>query len=291
MQNTNPSQRFIPRLMCSLCAGKSAPWWLWALAAIGALLLAHAAYLVLFYSMLHFGIMLISAIGACFIAVWWWARLQGWAACRAWLHGTLWRLWVWRLAWASFVLWLLSVVVFFVLIASGHSLPLENIAHSNTQQVILILGGGAPRCKVSPAVQTRLDKGIAIAQRLPHATVMVTGGKNILRNCTEGQIMGDYLRSNGIAPSRIVQEERSTSTHENLLFSATILQQQGFDKTQDTLIIVTHEFHALRARYIAYKQGFKQVASENAITPLYARYVAWLREYFTYISGFLLQEI
>lgn len=291
MQRQNPTKHFLQRMICSLCAGKPAPWWLWALAAIGALLLAHAAYLVLYYGMLHFGIMLISVIGACFVAVWWWARLQGWAACRAWLHSKQWRIWAWRLAWGCFALWLASVAVFFAFINLGHAVDFIKIYAPNRPQVILILGGGSPRCKVSPAVQTRLDKGIEIAQRLPKAMVMVTGGKNLLRNCTEGQIMGDYLRSKGIANQRIIQEERSTSTHENLVFSAAILQQLGFDKSRDTLIIVTHEFHTLRARHIAYKQGFKQVASENATTPLYARYTAWLREYFTYISGFLLQEI
>ncbi|MDO5653312.1 MAG: YdcF family protein [Brachymonas sp.] len=286
MAKANPLQT----LWNALVAGKVAPWWLHALAAVGGvLLLAHAAYLIVAYAMFHFGIMLITAMGLVFVGLWFWVRLKGWPACHAWLRARRVRWWLWRLGWSGFVLWLASVALFFAFISHGHAVDIAK-ADMGGKQVILVLGGGAPRCQASPAVQTRLDKGLEVAQRLPQATVMVTGGKDLLRDCTEGQVMGDYLRAHQLAPQRIVQEERSTSTFENLVFSGEILQQQGFDKARDTLIIVTHEFHALRARHIAYKQGFQNVASENAVTPLYARYTAWLREYFTYISGWLLNE-
>jgi len=41
---------------------------------------------------------------------------------------------------------------------------------------------------------------------------VVSGGVDFGETASEGRIMGDYLRAQGMAPERILQEERSTST-------------------------------------------------------------------------------
>ncbi len=56
------------------------------------------------------------------------------------------------------------------------------------------------------------------------------------------------------------------------------------------MILVTSDFHVMRAERIAGKAGFRSVSSVAAPTPRYLRYNAWLREYFAYISGWLLRE-
>ncbi|GLU28191.1 hypothetical protein Brsp01_34240 [Brucella sp. NBRC 12950] len=84
-------------------------------------------------------------------------------------------------------------------------------------------------------------------------------------------------------------EERSTSTDENLRFSANILSANGIS-LDDTIALVTSDFHVARAMRIARKAGFTSIQGIPAPTPLYLRYNAWLREYFANISGFLLGE-
>jgi uncharacterized SAM-binding protein YcdF (DUF218 family) len=68
---------------------------------------------------------------------------------------------------------------------------------------------------------------------------------------TEAAGMAQYLEAAGIEPERIIQEDASTDTSENLAFSGQLL-----DKTQDRVVIVTNNFHLFRALKIAEKQGY-----------------------------------
>lgn len=102
--------------------------------------------------------------------------------------------------------------------------------------------------------------------------------------------MGDYLRKRGLPDKRIVQEEISTSTHENLLFSQVILSDHGWQH-HETIALVTSDFHTLRAGRIAARLGYQQVQLIGVPTPLYLRYNAWLREAFAFLSGVVLGEM
>ena len=101
--------------------------------------------------------------------------------------------------------------------------------------------------------------------------------------------MADYLIAHGMPASRLVREDRSTSTDENLRFSRQLLALRGLGPDAP-LVVVTSDFHLRRAERIARKAGFHAVSGVAAPTPLYLRYNAWLREYFAYISGWLLRE-
>jgi uncharacterized SAM-binding protein YcdF (DUF218 family) len=57
----------------------------------------------------------------------------------------------------------------------------------------------------------------------------------------------------------------------------------------DGILIVSSDFHVLRARMIARRLGWSSVQTAGATTPLYIRYNDWLREYFSFIKGFLLR--
>ncbi|WP_237717184.1 YdcF family protein [Cupriavidus basilensis] len=154
---------------------------------------------------------------------------------------------------------------------------------------ILILGSGTPHCAASPTLAARLDKGLALARQWPAARVVVSGGQDFGLHCSEADIMADYLSAHGLEPDRLIREDRSTSTEENLLFSRRLLEQQGVS-AGDPLVLVTSDFHLVRAKRIARKAGFQAVSGAGAPTPLYLRYNAWLREYFAFISGWVLRE-
>lgn len=58
--------------------------------------------------------------------------------------------------------------------------------------------------------------------------------------------MKDYLEQKGIEASRIIIEDQSTSTYENLLFSKELLP-----KETKKITIVSNDFHLKRAKYLA----------------------------------------
>ena len=82
-------------------------------------------------------------------------------------------------------------------------------------------------------------------------------------------------------------EDQSTSTALNLSNSRIILEEKNI-RINSPIAIVTSDFHTLRAT--AYKQGYGNITSIGANAPLSTRYNAWLREYFAYLSGWLLNE-
>lgn len=63
--------------------------------------------------------------------------------------------------------------------------------------------------------------------------------------------MKQYLMAAGIAGERILMEDRSGNTSQNLKFSAGLI-----DTENSRVVIVTNNFHMFRALGIAKKQGY-----------------------------------
>lgn len=258
------------------------PWQRVACAVAGAALVADALFLMSLH-VFSLGVTLPFTIGAGLAAI-----ALGWPRLQRWLDRRSGRRPLWRRAWGVFGAWVLSVLLFWWMLAqvSGAS-P----ADSPPPAAIVILGSGTPAGRVSPVLAARLDEGLAWARHFPQARVVVSGGIDFGESRSEGAIMGDYLRAKGLEPARIVQEERSTSTEENLVFSKALLQRADAQAATDPIVVVTSDFHVMRAVRIAGHAGFAKVTAAGAPTPLYVRYNAWQREYFALASSFILGEL
>lgn len=231
----------------------------------------------------HFGVLLPGLLGAAFLLLAWrWSALRRWRAHPA----PRWRRWLWRAGGSGFALWLSSVALFFALIGSDHSVDPHKMPVAPA--AILVLGSGTPHCAASATLAARLDVALAEAARWPRARVLVSGGPDFRLDCAEADVMAEYLLARGLEAGRLLREPRSTSTGENLGFSRAVLAEHGL--VDAPVLIVTSDFHTLRARLIAYRAGYDNVASAAAPTPPYLRYNAWLREYFAFAKGWLLGE-
>ena len=76
--------------------------------------------------------------------------------------------------------------------------------------------------------------------------------------------MKKYLVENGIDPSRIYEENRSTNTDTNIQNSLALIEQEGLS---DNLIICTDGFHQLRAWLYVRRYG-AQATAISGKTPL-----------------------
>ena len=247
---------------------------------VGLILLLDGAIL-LAYKKVHLGTILPFLIGAVFcLSSIFSNKIQQFLSTRPRLAK------LWRWGWIGLSAWLISLFAFFIYIAS-HSqqpLPQQKIAD------IIVLGSGIVQGQASPTLALRLDRAALLAQQYPQALIIVSGGLDYGEVRTEAAVMSDYLQHNfQIHPTRIALEAKSTSTELNLKNSQPILVAQQLS-LNSPIAIVTSDFHTLRASAIANKQGYKNVESVSANTPLSTRYNAWLREYFAYISGWLLAE-
>lgn len=245
----------------------------------GLLLVADAIFLML-QDVFSLGVILPFVIGVALLAL----GLR-WAPAQRWLDARPRRRVAWRWMWVGALVWAVTVAGFWTVLARAGGEP----AAVTPPAAIVVLGSGAPNGKASPVLAARLDMALQQAARYPLAVVVVSGGVDFGETLSEAQVMGDYLREAGLPADRIVQEEKSSSTEQNLLFSKPLLVQRGVLPDQPVQL-VTSDFHTLRARWIAGSAGYGQVSLVGAPTPLYVRYNAWLREYFAVLSGFVLRE-
>lgn len=194
---------------------------------------------------------------------------------------------IWKALWLAFIAWLISFVAFGIYLQS-------QIKHSELSyqkvEAIMILGGGVQDGVPTPTLANRLDTAVPLIKQQPNAIVITTGGVSLNEPRSEGEVMAQYLHAlHGIELDTIYQEKKSTSTEENFLLSQKILADQGISLA-DPIAIVTSDFHLPRSKAIAEHQGYTNLITIASPTPLSIRYNMWFREYFAYVSGWLLGE-
>lgn len=123
---------------------------------------------------------------------------------------------------------------------------------------IIILGCKIRDDKPSLMLIERLDAGLRYFEAHPGSLVIVSGGQGEDEIAAEADVMHDWLVANGISEDRIIKEDRSTDTEENLAFSRKLLQE--INAEDDPVLIVTNEFHEYRALKKAAKLGIKAEA-------------------------------
>ncbi len=101
-----------------------------------------------------------------------------------------------------------------------------------------------------------LNKRIEAAERYlkdnPEAKAVLTGGKGSDELISEAECMYRELTRRGIAPDRLVLEDKATDTAENFKYSWQLIEEQGLNRS---LAVITDGFHQPRAKLIAEKQG------------------------------------
>ena len=115
--------------------------------------------------------------------------------------------------------------------------------------------------------------------------VIVSGGQGIDELIPEAHAMKKYLVDNGIEPDRIVVEDKSTSTYENLLYSLEILEEiDGRENLK--ILIATNKHHIFRAKLIARRLGVEPYGLPAEIPPSIL-VKSYIREYFAVIKSFI----
>jgi uncharacterized SAM-binding protein YcdF (DUF218 family) len=151
---------------------------------------------------------------------------------------------------------LVAVVLFFALMAKLMMGVGGKDTASFHEEYAIVLGCGIKGETVSPTLRARLDQAVVYARRNPEAILVVSGGQGGGERISEALAMERYLVAHGIPTARIIREEQSTSTIENLKFSKELLNSKGaFDGTEVTLI--TSNFHMYRALKAAQGQGIR----------------------------------
>ena len=116
---------------------------------------------------------------------------------------------------------------------------------SNFDYVIIHGAGLIDGSKVSKLLADRLDKAIDVYRKDPTPTILIpSGGKGSDEQLSEAEAMARYLIDKGIPEDRIIKEDQSRTTLENLKNSKAIIEKRpGSQYTA----LVTSNYHVYRA--------------------------------------------
>lgn len=155
---------------------------------------------------------------------------------------------------------------------------------------VLILGcrlyGNTP----TRALKGRVDRGLKILSSDDNIIAVVSGGQGSDEQMSEALAMKQYLMKKGkLAESRIITEDRSTSTAENLRFSLPLIKEYCNEKglSAGKIIIVSDGFHLFRTKLLAKEQGIENAEYGAAFTPSVDFPVQWVREILAILDLFL----
>lgn len=118
----------------------------------------------------------------------------------------------------------------------------------------IVLGCTVKDNKPSVMLMRRCDRGLRYLNENKTAVLILSGGREDEVNRSEAQTMFDYLTAQGADTSRLILENKSTTTVENMIYSKKILEEKGFS---NKAVIITTGFHMFRSKCLARKYGIE----------------------------------
>lgn len=129
---------------------------------------------------------------------------------------------------------------------------------------IIVLGAHVDGTRLTLALLERTRRALQYLQENPETKAILSGGKGPGEQISEAQAMYNYLTDHGISGERLLLEEQSTNTKENLAFSLEAIGDRNC-----SIGIVTNNFHVFRGVAIGKKCGCRD------IHPIPSRYRSW----------------
>ncbi|MFH9015646.1 YdcF family protein [Streptomyces sp. NPDC017943] len=154
----------------------------------------------------------------------------------------------------------------------------RNTAQPGTTHVV-VLGAGLDGDRPGPLLTRRLDRALAIdaarTAETPGVVFVVSGGQGDDEVRSEADAMADYLHGHGVPADRIVREDRSVNTGQNLRFSAALVDGAPSGRRAT---VVTSGFHVYRTTLLARRVGVPARVVGAPTSPAYWL-AATLREF------------
>ncbi len=163
---------------------------------------------------------------------------------------------IWHFAGKRLRVVIICVVAAGALVFTALEIPIIAAARTDAPagcDYIIVLGAGVNGTVPSLSLSTRLEGALDYLEANPDTLAIVSGGQGAGEDITEAEAMRTWLEAAGVAPERIIEEDRATSTLENLSYSFDIIRARGDDT--DNVCVVSSIYHLYRARQLAASLG------------------------------------
>jgi uncharacterized SAM-binding protein YcdF (DUF218 family) len=194
------------------------------------------------------------------------------------------------------VFWLCMAVFLTVeamVVAAGRKAPAED------GEYVIVLGAQVRGEVPTLVLGARIRAAAEYLTEHPQAVAVASGGKGSGENISEAEAIRRGLVRLGISDERILLEDRSTSTAENLRFSAEVIQRYEREKSESEeetplcgtnasairfvskkVLLVTNDFHVFRAVKLAKNLGYTDVTGLGATEFFAVTIQYYVREFF-----------
>ncbi|MBU8878780.1 YdcF family protein [Bacillus sp. FJAT-29790] len=173
----------------------------------------------------------------------------------------------------KFIFWGAVILIPFIIITSLHAEMMRTARKSPPSDIpyLIVLGAKVNGEEMSLSLLYRARKALEYLEENPDTVVIVTGGQGKGEDITEAEALKRFFLENGMNENRILKEDLSTSTYENLTFTKDLYEI-------DQAVIVSNDFHLYRSIKLAQKVGIKgyPLAAE---TPRVVKTSLFIREY------------
>ncbi len=136
---------------------------------------------------------------------------------------------------------------------------------------------------LTPLLKGRVDSAVAFEKKQfektgKHAIFVPSGGQGDDEVISEGEAMEKYLLGIGVPKERILREDKSVNTMQNMEFSGNIIKKHSGNIDNAKIAFATTNYHVFRGYILAKKCGFK-AQGISAKTKPYFYLNAFLREF------------
>lgn len=157
-----------------------------------------------------------------------------------------------------------------------------NLEAPKNADYIIVLGARVKGTVPSLALQFRIDHAAEYLKGNPDTIAIASGGKGPGEDISEAESIKNELIKHGINESRILLEDTSTTTYENIHFSKKLIPNNA-----ELGLVVTNDFHIFRSKMIANNEGL-ELRGLPAKTPIQALFKSYVREYLALTKYFIL---
>ena len=181
------------------------------------------------------------------------------------------------------MLWILIValtLIFAAALVTGIVISkAEKGTENATCDYLIVLGAGVNGTTPSLSLRERINAAYEYLNDSPKTICVVSGGQGYGEDITEAQCMFNELTQMGIPEGRIWQEDKATSTLENIVFSLDIIREKTGQQPK-SVGIVSSDYHLYRAEMVAREAGITPVCvpAKTSWAHLHLNY--FLREIF-----------
>lgn len=119
----------------------------------------------------------------------------------------------------------------------------KEYADSKQRDAAIVLGASLWHNKPSPALRERLNTALQLYRSGKVNYIILAGGLGNDEQQSEAQAMKTYLLGHGVPAEKMILEDKSRNTKENLRNTKTLLNK----KPIHSLYLVTHDYHLYRA--------------------------------------------